>query len=67
MAFTQSDIDKLDATIKSGTNRVRFTDREVVSRSLDEQLKARALASALVAQENGTLIRQRRIYTSKGM
>lgn len=67
MAFTQSDLDALDAAIKSGANRVRFTDREVQYRSLDELIKARALAAAELAQSNGTLIRQRRIYTSKGM
>lgn len=36
MAWTQSDIDKLKRALASGARRVRFADREVEYRSLEE-------------------------------
>ncbi len=67
MAWSQADIDALDAAIKSGTNRVRYADREVVYQSIDSLLKARALAVSEVNAANGTIIkRQLRVFTDKG-
>lgn len=36
MAYTQSDVDALEAAIKSGALRVRVADRETTFRSLNE-------------------------------
>lgn len=49
MAFTQADVDALDAAIKSGELSVRFRDREVTYRSLDDLIKARRYVGAKVA------------------
>lgn len=42
MATTQADLDALDEAIASGTLQVRFADRQVTYRSLDEMLRIRA-------------------------
>lgn len=41
MAITQQDIDRLDAAIARGERVVRFADRTVEYRSVDELIKAR--------------------------
>jgi hypothetical protein len=67
MAWSQADIDALDTAIKSGVTRVRFQNRDVTYRSMDDLLKARALAVVEVAAANGTIpCRQLRVYTDKG-
>ena len=69
MAWTQADVDALDNAIKSGTKRVRFSDREVEYMSMSDLLMARNLASAEVAAATPTqppMVRQRRLYTDKG-
>jgi hypothetical protein len=73
MAWTQADLDALDAAIKSGTRQVRFADREVTYMSMDDLLKARNLAAAIISSPNQggaalqhPLNRQRRMYTDKG-
>ena len=44
MAWTQTDLDVIDAAIASGTLSVRFSDgRMVTYQSLDAMLKARAV------------------------
>lgn len=40
MAFTQADVDKIKAAIAAGVKRVRFRDREVEYRSLEEMKDA---------------------------
>ena len=43
MAFTQSDLDKIDTAIASGVSRVKYADgSEVQYRSFDDMLNARA-------------------------
>jgi len=69
MAWTQADIDALDTAIKSGTKRVRFSDREVEYMSMSDLLMARNLAATEVAattQSQPPMVRQHRIYTDKG-
>ena len=68
MAWTQADIDALDMAIKSGTRRVRFSDREVEYQSMSDLLTARNLASQEVAAstQQPPIVRQHRIYTDKG-
>lgn len=39
MAFTQSQIDALEKAIAEGTTRVRYQDREVTYRSLEEMMQ----------------------------
>lgn len=67
MAWTQTDIDSIDSAIKSGVLEVRYADRTVVYRSMNELLQARQLAVVEVNKANGTMpTRQYRIYTDKG-
>lgn len=39
MAFTQAQIDALEKAIAEGTTRVKYQDREVTYRSLEEMLQ----------------------------
>lgn len=67
MAWTQSDVDSIDAALKSNVLRVQFADRSITYRSIDELLKVRNLAVAEVGSTTGTtVLRQLRVYTSKG-
>ena len=43
MAFTTPDLAELEKAIKTGTLRVKYADREVEYRSLDEMLRLRDL------------------------
>jgi hypothetical protein len=45
MAWTQADLDTLDAAIASGERRVRLQDKEVEFRTLDEMLRIRSAIS----------------------
>lgn len=48
MAFSQTDLDALDAAIASGALKVRYNDREVQYQSLADLLKARALVASSI-------------------
>ena len=68
MAFTQSDLDALDAARKQGARRVRFQDREFEFDSVDDYLKLRNLILNDIAQQSGPQqVRQVRIYTTNGL
>lgn len=56
MAYSQSDLDALDADIKAfGTiQRTSFADQDTTFRSLDELLKLRAIMAADVAAATST-------------
>lgn len=55
MAYTQTDLDTLDAAIKDSKLSVRMGDRMVTYRSLDELTKARAhVATVLASQSNAS-------------
>ena len=41
MAWSQTDLDRLEAAIASGTRRVRFQSHEVEYQSISDMLKAR--------------------------
>jgi hypothetical protein len=41
MAFTTADLDAVNVAIAKGESKVRFADREVIYRTMDELLKAR--------------------------
>ena len=65
MAFTQADIDALDAARKQGAKRIRFQDREFEFDTVDDYIKLRNLILNEIAQ--GTQrVRQVRIYTNSG-
>src|ERR1039457_5027075 len=53
MAFTQTDLDALDAARKQGARRVRFQDREFEFDSVDDYLKLTNLILNDVAQQSG--------------
>lgn len=46
MAWTQSDLDALESSIKRGTRVVQFSDRRVEYHSLSEMLKLRDVMRA---------------------
>lgn len=50
MSFTQPQLDALTAAIAEGTLRVKYQDKEILYRSMDEMLKLREL----MKQELGT-------------
>ena len=55
MAYTQTDLDTLDAAITSERLVVRIADRMTTFRSTDELIKARAhVATVLASQANPT-------------
>jgi hypothetical protein len=63
MAFTQTDLDSLDAAISYGELAVEVNGRKVVYRSVDDLIKARALvmsdisaASAAAASGGGSRV-----------
>ena len=50
MAWSASDLEEIEKAIKSGTLRVKYSDREVQYRSLQEMLQIRDM----IAREVGT-------------
>lgn len=48
MAWTQKDIDALENAIKQGAMRVKFADREITYRSLDEMIELLAFITSKV-------------------
>lgn len=67
MAFTRIDIDKLKAAIAQGATKVKFADREVTYRSLDEMRETLALIEGEVSGVGRRRPRQIRFVTSKGL
>lgn len=65
MAWTQADIDSLKAAIASGVTRVRYADRDVSYRSLEEMRETLRLLQGEVSPS--TRVRQFRTYTRKGL
>jgi hypothetical protein len=53
MAFTQSDLDAIEAAIASGATTVQFSDRLTVYRSITDLLKARAAIIASLGTAGG--------------
>jgi hypothetical protein len=54
MAWTQTQLDAVEAAIASGELTVRFGDRTVTYRSMDELLQARAVIRDALVAEAGT-------------
>lgn len=54
MAWTQADIDALDAALASGRKTVQYGDKSTTYQSVDEMLKVRALMRSEVASAGAT-------------
>lgn len=70
MAWSQTDIDKLKASIAQGATKVKFADREVTYRSLAEMRETLRIMQIDVDTANGITRRrgrQVRFVTSKGL
>ena len=68
MAWTQADLDTLEAAMVSGQRRVRLNGREVEYHSIDQMVKARDLIQSSINRESG--VRRPTAYrarTSKGL
>lgn len=64
MAWTTTDLTRIETAIASGELRVQFADRAVQYRSMDELLKARDLIKETIAQAAGTGATVRSTYAS---
>jgi len=60
MAFQQSDLDEIEKAIGSGALMVKFADREVTYRNMDEMMRARDL----IRKELGLTCKTGRIYAN---
>lgn len=67
MAWTQVEIDKLKAAIAQGATKVKFADREVTYRSLDEMRETLTMLQGEVSGGERRRPRQIRFVTSKGL
>ncbi len=54
MAWTQTDLDSLESSLKAGATVVQFGDRRVEYSTIDEMLKLRAVMKAEVEEAAGT-------------
>jgi len=67
MAWTQAQLDVIEAAIASGELTVHFSDRSVTYRSMDDLLKARGvIKDALASQSGSATDRFSFVQTSKG-
>jgi hypothetical protein len=67
MAWTQAQLDAIEAAIAGGELTVHFGDRSVTYRSMDDLLKARAVIKDALASQSGTAPdRSSLVKTSKG-
>ncbi len=67
VALTEIQLQALRDALANGVRRVRFSDREIEYRTVDELKAAIAIAEAELAKASGTPIaRQIRVSTQKG-
>jgi hypothetical protein len=67
MAYTDQQLQALRDALANGVRRVRFGDREIEYRTVDELKQAIAVAEADVAKSTGVPVtRQIRVSTEKG-
>ena len=65
--YTDQQLQALHDALANGVRRVRFGDREIEYRTVDELKQAIAVAEADVAKSGGaTPVRQIRVQTQKG-
>lgn len=60
MAFTQTQLDAIEAALAQGTTRVKYENKEVEYRSLEELMKLRDL----IRSELGLIKKGQRLYAS---
>ncbi len=66
--YTDQQLQALRDALANGVRRVRFGDREIEYRTVEELKQAIAAAEADVAKNSGTpVIRQIRLQTQKGL
>lgn len=58
--WTQSDLDEINQAIKSGAASIRFSDKQVTYRGLDEMLRIRAV----IRQSLGLTKKTKRVFTT---
>lgn len=66
MAWTQADLDAIDEVIASGELTVKYRDREVTYRSMDDLLRARKLILSDLGLSSSFDNRRRLTKTTKG-
>ncbi len=67
MPYTEQQLQALRDALANGVRRVRFGDREIEYRTIDElQAAIRAAEVELVRQNGAPVVRQIRISTTKG-
>ncbi len=67
MAYTEQQLQALRDALANGVRRVRFGDREIEYRTVDElQAAIRAAEVELARQSGAPIVRQIRISTNKG-
>jgi hypothetical protein len=71
MAYCQNDIDKLKASIAQGATKVRFADREVTYRDLDDMIETLRIMQREIDEAYGIFPKRRsrtiRFVTGKGL
>lgn len=66
-SWTAADLVAINRAIASGSNRVKFADREVQYQSLSDLLKVRQIISDYLNAGSGQQSRRQiRVHTSKG-
>lgn len=66
MAYSQSDLDAIEEAIASGALKVKYADKEVVYRSLDEMRKIRDMIRVALGRTDGSSSSYNPAY-SKGL
>jgi hypothetical protein len=67
-AYTAEQLQALKDALANGMTRVKFADRDVQFRSIQELKEAISVVSSEVAATSGTKIRRQiRVYTGKGL
>jgi predicted GTPase len=64
--YTEQQLQALRDALAAGVRRVRFENREIEYRSVEELKAAIAAAEAELAKSQGALVRQIRVSTEKG-
>jgi predicted GTPase len=64
--YTEQQLQALRDALAAGVRRVRFENREIEYRSVEELKAAIAAAEAELAKSQGAVIRQIRVSTEKG-
>jgi hypothetical protein len=66
MAWSQTDLDRIDAAIASGERRVRLQDKEVEFRTLDEMMRIRAAINNALVPTAKTGMKRVQMQPDKG-